>query len=99
MFGLGELATVVFQFSKVESGRAGAPVPSDVEILNAASKMSVIVLGVATTLTVNELLPEELGVPEITPVEALSESPVGREPAEIDQVSGAGQSTLARVTV
>jgi hypothetical protein len=42
----------------------------------------------SVTLTVKLKVPEDVGVPEITPVEALMESPGGREPALIDQVYG-----------
>ena len=38
-------------------------------------------------VTVNVELPAEVGVPVIAPVEALSVSPAGKEPAEIAQVT------------
>lgn len=42
----------------------------------------------SVTLTVKLKVPDEVGVPEISPVEALMESPGGREAALIDQVYG-----------
>lgn len=42
----------------------------------------------SVTFTVKWKVPEDVGVPEITPVEALRTSPNGREPALIDHVYG-----------
>ena len=42
----------------------------------------------SVTLTVMLNVPEDVGVPEITPVETLRASPGGREPALFDQVYG-----------
>jgi hypothetical protein len=43
-------------------------------------------LAESTTLTVNEEDPLVVGVPEIVAVVAPSESPLGKEPLEIDDV-------------
>ena len=40
----------------------------------------------SATRTVKLDVPAVVGVPEITPVAALSDSPAGSEPADIDQV-------------
>ena len=42
----------------------------------------------SVTCTVNEAVPAAVGVPLICPVELLSVSPAGREPALIDQLYG-----------
>src|SRR5262245_5574876 len=42
----------------------------------------------AVTMTVKEKVPDAVGVPEITPVPAVSVSPAGRAPLAIDQVYG-----------
>ena len=42
----------------------------------------------SVTLTVKLKVPEDVGVPEITPVEALRASPGGREPALFAHVNG-----------
>ena len=45
-------------------------------------------LSESVTLTVKGKVPEDVGVPEITPVEELRTSPGGKEPALIDHVYG-----------
>ena len=40
----------------------------------------------SVTCTVKLVVPATVGVPEITPVPAASDKPVGREPTETDQV-------------
>ncbi len=53
----------------------------------------------STSWTVNENCPVADGVPEITPVELLSVSPPGKEPAVTDHVSGATPPVAATVAL
>jgi len=43
-------------------------------------------VALSVTITVKFEVPGVFGVPETTPVEALSVSPAGRDPADTDQV-------------
>jgi hypothetical protein len=54
-------------------------------------------LSESVTLTVKEKVPGVVGVPEITPVEALRASPGGREPALIAHVYGLFPSAAVSV--
>ena len=47
-----------------------------------------VLLAASLTCTVNDAVPAVVGVPLICPVELLSVSPVGKEPALIDQLYG-----------
>lgn len=51
----------------------------------------------SVTFAVKPYVPLVVGVPEITPVEGLSESPGGKAPDEIDQVYGVVPPLAARV--
>ena len=61
------------------------PARLDVEIESACatamlSDLVAVLLLASVTLTVNEEVPDAVGVPEIAPVDALSVSPAGSEP-------------------
>jgi len=49
------------------------------------------------TCTVNAVLPEDEGIPEIAPELAFNESPAGNEPLEIDQPYGVVPPVAASV--
>jgi hypothetical protein len=51
----------------------------------------------SATLTVTDAMVALVGVPEMTPVAASSESPAGSVPAEMLQVSGEAPPVAARV--
>ena len=48
-------------------------------------------------MTVKEVVPDAVGVPEITPVEAARLNPAGKDPDEIDQLYGVFPPVAARV--
>ncbi len=53
----------------------------------------------SVSLTVKLKVPEDVGVPEITPVVALRTSPAGKEPALIDHVYGVFPPVAVSVAV
>ena len=56
-----------------------------------------VLLFASFTCTVNEAVPDVVGVPEITPVEAARLNPAGKDPDEIDQVYGVFPPVAASV--
>jgi hypothetical protein len=53
----------------------------------------------SVTCTVKLLVPATVEVPEIAPVPELSDSPLGRVPAEMDQVYGVVPAVAAKVAL
>jgi hypothetical protein len=91
MLEVGVPAIDRFHVESAESGVSGAPEPPPEEMLRVDGNIGECP-ALSTSVTVNELLPDPLGVPLMIP-EELRVNPEGNEPDVIDQVRGAVQFT------